>query len=82
MQGTYERKGLYWVLRYYTTAVDNDAMRRVYRAKRLGLISDFPAKRHKGKDGKNVPNAIVDLGNEFLSTLPKERIIRHRADPV
>jgi integrase len=35
------------------------------------LIADFPPKRHKGKDGKDVPNAIVALGNEFLAALPK-----------
>ena len=67
MQGTYERKGRYWVLRYYTMIVENGVARRLYRSKRLGLIADFPAKRHKGKDGKDVPNAIVELGNQFLA---------------
>jgi integrase len=71
MQGTYEKKRGYWALRYYSTAVENGETRRVYRSQRLGLISDFPPKRHKGKDGSDVPNAIVDLGNEFLAKLPK-----------
>lgn len=71
MQGTYERKGRYWVLRYYSTTVENGAAHRIYRSKRLGLISDFPPKRHKGKDGKDVPTAIVDFGNQVLSAQRK-----------
>lgn len=71
MQGTYEKKGLYWVLRYYSTVVENGKARRIYRSKRIGLISDFPPKRHRAKDGKDVPNAIIDLGNEFLATQSK-----------
>lgn len=35
------------------------------------MIEDFPPKRHKGKDGSDVPNAVINLGNEFLSKLPK-----------
>jgi integrase len=71
MQGTYEKKGFYWVLRYYMSVVENGDTRRVFRSKRLGLIADFPPKRHRGKDGKDTPNVIVNLGNEFLATLPK-----------
>ena len=71
MQGTYEKKRSHWVLRYYATVVEGGVSRRLFRSQRLGLIADFPPKRHKGKDGSDVPNAIVDLGNEFLATLPK-----------
>jgi integrase len=67
MHGTYEKKGLYWVIRYYSTVIENGKSRRIYRSKRLGLISDFPPKRHKGKNGKDVPNAIIDLGNQILA---------------
>ena len=71
MNGTYEKKGRYWVLRYYSNVVENGQTRRIYRSKRLGLISDFPPKRHKGKDGKDVPNAVIELGKPFLAGLPK-----------
>jgi len=47
-------------------------MRRVLRAKRLGLIAEFPPKRHKGRDGKDVPNAIVNIASEFLTDLNKQ----------
>ena len=85
MQGTHERKGQYWVLRYYTTVVENGVARRIYRSKRLGLIADFPPKRHKGKDGKGVPKAIVDLGNQFLAaqrTTGSELVLVRFADFV
>lgn len=71
MDGTYEKKGLYWVLRYYSNVVEDGETRRIYRSKRLALIADFPPKRHKGKDGKDVPNAVIELGKEFLAGLPK-----------
>ena len=67
--GVYEKKSGYWVLRYRVKVSQNGQIKAVRRAKRLGRIEDFPPKRHKGKDGKDTPNAIIDLGNEFLSTL-------------
>lgn len=59
------------MLRYYSVVFENGQKRRVYRAKRLGLVDDFPPKRRRGKDGKDVPNEIVRLGNAFLATQPK-----------
>src|SRR5215831_7553913 len=70
-KGTIVKKGGWWVLRYRTTARENGASRRVLRAKRLGKTEDFPPKRHKGKDGKDVPNAVANLATEFLADLNK-----------
>jgi len=61
----------WWVLRYRTTAREKGVARRVLRAKRLGLIEDYPPKRHKGKDGRDTPNAVVNLASEFLADLNK-----------
>jgi hypothetical protein len=71
-KGTIVKKGGWWVLRYRATARENGLARRVLRAKRLGLITDFPPKRHKGKNGKDAPNAVVNLASEFLADLNKQ----------
>ena len=71
-KGTIVKKGGWWVLRYRATARENGLARRVLRAKRLGLITDYPPKRHKARDGKDAPNAVVNLASEFLADLNKQ----------
>jgi hypothetical protein len=44
----------------------------VLRAKRLGQIAESPPKGHKGKDGKDAPNAIANIASEFLADLNKQ----------
>ena len=71
-KGTIVKKGGWWVLRYRATARENGLARRVLRAKRLGLITDYPPKRHKARDGKDAPTAVVNLASEFLADLNKQ----------
>ena len=71
-KGTIVKKSGWWVLRYRATARENGQVRRVLRARRLGLIAEFPPKRHKGKDGKDAPNAIANIASEFLADLNKQ----------
>jgi len=47
--------------------IEGGKMRSVLRAKRLGLVTDFPPKRHRGKDGKDVPNEILRMGSEICT---------------
>jgi len=71
-KGTIVKKNGWWVLRYRATARENGIARRVLRAKRLGLVAEFPPKRHRGRDGKDVPNAIANTASEFLANLNKQ----------
>jgi integrase len=71
-KGTIVKKNGWWVLRYRATARENGIARRVLRAKRLSLVAEFPPKRHRGRDGKDVPNAIANTASEFLANLNKQ----------
>jgi integrase len=67
MAGHITKKSGYWVLRHRVRVIENGQVRSVLRAKRLGLIADFPPKRHRGKDGKDVPNEILQMGSEICT---------------
>jgi integrase len=53
-------------------------MRSMLRAKRLGLVADFPRKRHRGKDGKDVPNEILRMGTEICAVSVEARTLLTR----
>src|SRR3989442_621417 len=67
MAGHITKKGGWWVLRHRVRVIENGRTRSVLRAKRLGTLADFPPKRHKSKDGKDVPNAILQMGSEVCT---------------
>jgi hypothetical protein len=51
-KGTIVKKSGWWVLRYRATARENGQLRRVLRAKRLGLIAEFRAEASQGQRWK------------------------------
>lgn len=73
-KGTIDIKGKWWVLRYYVTVMENGQLRKPYRSERLGLVTDFPPKRHKAKgDRLGTPNAIRTKADEFLIGINKQQ---------
>jgi integrase len=67
MAGHITKKGGWWVLRHRVRVIENGRTRSVLRAKRLGTLADFLPKRHRSKNGKDVPNAILRMGSEVCT---------------
>jgi hypothetical protein len=78
MAGHYVKKDGWWILRHRVRVIEGGKMRSVLRAKRLGLVADFPPKRHRGKDGKDVPNEILRMGGEICTVSVEARTLLTR----
>lgn len=72
-EGSYVKRNGWWLLRYRESVVENGELKRPLRSPKLALLSDYPPKRQRKKNGADqgkkfddVPDEVKVLARRYL----------------
>lgn len=72
-EGSYVKRNGWWLLRYRESVVENGELKRMLRSRKLALLSHYPPKRQRKKNGAangtkfdDVPDAVKVLARQYL----------------